>query len=336
MAVSLALIGAGIWMQDAYLPVLYEMADRAKVVAVQNRTLPKAKALAAQLGPDVIATDQLNDIWSNPAIEAVIIAVPIGVLPEITAAALQAGKHVLSEKPVATTLAMGRELLAIHANFPDVVWMVGEQWRYEDAFVQAAALIQGGAIGRPQFVQWSVFNPFNPDSKYYATEWRRNNSFPGGIIFDAFIHRVAAFRMLLGRVDQISALVAQHRPDLPPADTMSLSVLFYNGALGSFGATYNAPTRYIQPLTICGDAGMLQLDWFNLTLTEPGHEPRQLPVEGGYGVLRQVDGFLHSIETGEPHRSPAIEAVRDVAVMEAAFQSAQLGYAVMVEPIEEA
>jgi len=335
MSVKLGLIGAGIWMQDAYVPVLNELRARVEVVAVHNRTLPKAQALAAQFGPDVIATDDLNAIWMNDAIQAVIIAVPIHVLPEVTAAALQAGKHVLSEKPVATNTAQGRELLALHRAQPHLVWMVGEQWRYEDAFIQAAQLIQEGAIGRPQLAQWAVFNPFNPHSKYYATEWRRDNSYFGGIIFDAFVHRVAALRMLLGRIDQVSAVWAQYRPDLPPADTLSIAALFYNGAVGSFSATYNAPTRYNQPLTICGDEGMIQLDWFNLTLIGADGEPQNLEVDGGLGVLREVEGFLNSIEHGEPHRSPPIEAVRDVAALEAIMQAAQMGYAVAVEPIEE-
>lgn len=336
MPISLGLIGAGIWMQDAYAPVLHELGDGISVVAVHNRSLPKAEALAAQFGDDVIATDNLNVILENSAIEAVIIAVPIADLPAVAAAAMQAGKHVLSEKPVAPSTEQGLELLALEATRPDRVWMIGEQWRYEDAFVKASQMIQDGAIGMPQFAQWAVFNPFNPSSKYYATEWRRNGSFYGGIIFDAFIHRVAAFRMLLGDVDQISAIFTQHRPDIPPADTMAWAVHFYNGAVGSFSATYNSPARVIQPITVLGEEGMLTVDWFNLTYTPKGGDTESIAVEGGFGVLNQVKGFLNSIVTGEPHRSTAIEAVRDVAVMEAAFEAAEMGYRVAVEPIEGA
>lgn len=318
--VNIGLIGAGIWMQDAYVPTMQTQSENFNIVAVYNRTLSKAEALAKSIGAEVRATGDVESVLRDDNIDAVAIALPVAPMPGMVQRALEAGKHVLSEKPISGTVAEGKKLLEVYAGRQQQVWMIGEQWRFEDAFVKAGDMIRNGEIGEIRFAQWAVFNPFNESSKYYHTDWRRNRSFPGGIIMDAFVHRVAGLRMTLGDVVSVQATIVQQRDDTPPADTLSATFTFENGAIGNFGATYNSPLRRIQPLTIVGSHGLITVDWHNLTLQKPDGDT-VIPVEGGTGLQRQFAAFASAIQTGEPHPSTAIEALRDVAVMEALLHS---------------
>lgn len=331
--IRIGLIGAGVWIKNSYVPTLQAQPENFRIASVYSRTLSSAHSVADMLGGDVRVTDDVETLLNDDTLAAVAIALPVGIMPDITQRALEAGKHVLSEKPIAGTVAQGKALLGAYAGRESQVWMIGEQWRYEDAFLKAAALIASQEIGEPRFAQWAVFNPFNRNSKYYQTTWRRDGSFPGGIVMDAFIHRVAGLRMTLGEVAQVMAVVRQQRADTPPADTLSATFLFENGVVGTVGATYNSPTRKIQPLTIVGSTGILEVDWHNLHIKrdDGGYA---VPVEGGAGVAAQFNAFAHSIRTGEPHNSSAIEAVRDVATLEAALRSSDTGRLEAVEPIQ--
>ncbi|HXV43829.1 MAG TPA: Gfo/Idh/MocA family oxidoreductase, partial [Anaerolineae bacterium] len=180
--VRLALIGAGIFARDVHVPALLELENIFEIVAIYSRSQTSAVALAEKLPGQVEAVTDLPALLARDDIEAVNIILPIDVMPGIIEMALRSGKHVISEKPLAPNVATGRELLSIHAQQPGQVWMVGENWRYEEAFEQAAAIVHSGEIGRPLLCHWVVYNPINPDNKYYHTPWRRSGDFPGGFL----------------------------------------------------------------------------------------------------------------------------------------------------------
>ena len=191
--VRLALIGAGIFARDAHLPALNRRQDQFDLVAIYSRTQASAEALAEHwraLHSSDVSPAQVETTTDFPAllarsdIEAVDIVLPIPVQAAAVAQALAAGKHVISEKPIAPDRSQALSLLDLHRRHPEYVWMVAENWRYEAAFVLAAELLRAGAIGRPLLAHWAQYSPMQPGNKYYSTEWRRSGLFAGGLLLD--------------------------------------------------------------------------------------------------------------------------------------------------------
>src|SRR5690606_17281156 len=157
-------------------------------------------------------------------IEAVDVVWPIQRLPEGVERALKAVKHVVSEKPAAPSVAVGRRLLALHAAQPALVCMASENWRYAPSFLPAVAMLAGVAIGRVLTLDWIGHTGMMPQNPYYGTEWRRDNTFMGGFLLDGGVHHIAMLRLVAGEIVAVSAAATQHRPDLPPVDTISAAL----------------------------------------------------------------------------------------------------------------
>ncbi|MCS7070589.1 MAG: Gfo/Idh/MocA family oxidoreductase, partial [Anaerolinea sp.] len=154
--ISIGIIGAGIFTRDAHLPALRALSDRFQIRAIYSRTRTNAEARAAEIGGGVAVYDDLDALLARPDLEAVAVVLPIEQLPDAVERALRAGKHVLSEKPIAPDVVTAQRLVDLHARHPAQVWMVGENWRYEAAFERAAELVTGGAIGRVLTVNWNI------------------------------------------------------------------------------------------------------------------------------------------------------------------------------------
>ncbi len=323
--VRIALIGAGIYARDAHTPALLKLQDRFEVVAVFSRTAATATALAAKFGADCAISTDLAALLARPDVEAVDVVLPIDVQAAVVAQALASGKHVVSEKPLAPDVETAQRLLAIHRAQADQVWMVAENWRYEDAFVQAAAAIQAGAIGRPLTAHWAIYLPMTPASKYYATLWRRSGTFQGGFLLDGGVHYMAVLRFLLGEVETVAAHAKQINADLPPADTLTASVQFANGVLATLLVTYAANTPWAVPLTIVGDRGSLRVERGKLELSQPDGAIQTIPCRFYSGVEDELAAFADAIRFGAPQRNTPEAGLRDLQAVETLLRAAELG-----------
>lgn len=330
--IRLALIGAGIFARDVHLPALQSLGDTFEIVAVYSRSQANAAALASQLPGQVEATNDLPALLARDDIEAVNIVLPIDVMPGVVELALRSGKHVISEKPIAAEVAAGRRLVELHGQSSGQIWLVGENWRYEDAFEQAAALVHRGEIGRPLLCHWVVYNPINPDNKYYSTPWRRSGDFPGGFLLDVGVHHVAVLRRLLGEIVQVSAVTRQIRADLPPADVLSATLQFASGITGVYLANYAIDAPWPPALHITGENGSLRVHRQELEVTRGG-ATRALLIAPHQGVKAQLAAFAAAIRRGETHRNSPQQALQDVAVIEAMLRSAETGRQVAPERI---
>jgi predicted dehydrogenase len=320
--VRLALVGAGIFARDAHVPSILRLGDRFEIVAIYSRTHATAAALAEQIPYPVDLYTDLPELLARDDIEAVDVLLPIAVMHTVLPQIWAAHKHVISEKPIAPDVAIGQTLLATYAHYPQLVWMVGENWRYEEAFLQAASLMRGGAIGRPIACHWAIYSPVDPNSKYYHSAWRRDSSFPGGYLLDGGVHHVSAMRMILGEIGEVSAVTTQVLPDLPPADTITATLRFDSGVLGTYMATYATRAPWPPLLHIAGETGSLRVQRREIEITQ-GKETRQIQCSGFDGVQKELAAFAESIRTGQPHLATPIEALQDLAVVEAMLCAAE-------------
>lgn len=326
--IRLAFIGAGIFARDAHLPSLRKLTAQVEIAAVYSRTEATAQAFAAEIGPAVKAYTDLAALLMAPDIDAVDIVLPIPAMPPIVAQALASGKHVISEKPLAPNVNTCRQLLAAHQGQRQV-WMVAENWRYESAYVKAAELVKDGAIGKPLTCHLALYLPMLPSSKYFTTLWRRSGEFTGGVLMDGGVHHVSILRMIVGEIVKVGAMTTHVSPLFAVDDTLSATVHFANGAVGSYLVTYGAGAPWPGLLYVVGDQGALSVQRGELQLTQNGQtETIQCPKFDG--VERELAAFAAAILDGIPHYNTPEEGLRDVAVVEAMVQSAQHGEHIQV------
>lgn len=331
--IRLGLVGSGIFARDAYLPALQSLGSTFEITAAYSRRLANAEAITSTLAHAATAYDDMDALLADDQIEAVALLLPIHVMPDAVERALAASKHVISEKPAAPDIATGRALLnRYHQHHADQVWMVAENWRYDHVMSGAAEIIRRGDIGRPLLVDWALRSDFSPSNKYFSTTWRRENRFPGGLLLDGGVHYAAALRMLAGEVASVSVVATQHSPDLPPVDTLSATLVFENGALGSFGVTYAAGGPWPWALTVTGDEGALRISDGVISVAT-GSDTYALELPEHQGIREEFTAFAAAIRDGAPHHNTPDQAVQDVALIEAMLRAAETGQHVAPERI---
>ncbi|MBV7327362.1 Gfo/Idh/MocA family oxidoreductase [Chloroflexi bacterium TSY] len=334
--IRLALVGAGIFARDAHISALLSLRDRFDLVAIYSRTEASAAARAAQweaaTGYHPRLWTDLDALLHQENIEAVDVVLPIMLLPDAVEQALSAGKHVISEKPIAPDVATGQKLIDHFTHHPNQVWMVAENWRYENAFVRAAEIVQKGGIGEPRTCYWIIHQPITPENKYFNIAWRHENNYQGGWLLDGGIHHMAALRTILGDVTSVTAHATLHRDRLVPLDTLSATLQFDRGLLGSYLVSYAVGSGVSPTLHIVGDNGTLHIDRGKIDLVQDGvvHEIDCVKFDG---VNQELTAFAEAIRQGIPHKNTPHECLRDLALFEAMLQAAATGETTAPEEI---
>jgi predicted dehydrogenase len=174
-------------------------------------------------------------------------------------------------------------------------------------------------------VHWAQYSPHGPSSKYYQSEWRRSGSFTGGLLLDGGVHYTAALRLIMGEIESVAAHVTQVSPDLLPADTLTASLRFANGAVGSFLITFGAATPWGAPLTVVGERGSLRVERGRIELAALDGSVQVTECAKLNGVDRELAAFADAVQFGTGHHNTPEEGLRDMAVIEAMLQSATSG-----------
>jgi len=171
----------------AYIPALVALGDFAPPLkAVYSRSEKSStelsqsasQSLKLETPPEIYfdadSSRNLDVLLQRSDIVAVIIVLPITVQPEIVIKALAAGKHVLSEKPIAPDVAKGLSLIKESSKYTQkgLVWRVAENYELEPAYRKAGELIRSGAIGKVAFFKAIVYNYIDKSSQWYKTPWR--------------------------------------------------------------------------------------------------------------------------------------------------------------------
>jgi len=333
--IRLAIVGAGLFARDSYLPALADLTDQFEVVAVCSRSLDSAKRLAEAIPGKVDSTDDYAGLLARSDVDALGLLVPIAAMAGMVEAALAAGKHVISEKPAAADVASGRKLLALPRRS---VWMVAEDVRYGEGLHYAAEIIQSGKIGKPLIAQWLQHHAARA-GKYFATKWRTDNSFQGGFLLDGGVHYIASLRTLLGEIDSVSAFSAEVSNDMPPIDTLSSALRFDSGCLGTYALSFAGNVDHDSMITIVGDKGWLKAQADRVDVSGvPGLETTRDGMKHfpGNRIQAELADFAEAIRSGKVPRAVPEQAVQDVAVCEALFRSGETGKVVKPERVVNA
>ena len=175
-------------MRTAHLPALAALGSAAPPLkAVYSRSEKSSRDLAEAavkllkltttpfIYHDEDASVNLDVLLARKDITVVTIALPITVQPSIVLKSLAAGKHVLSEKPVAPDVKKGLEMIGTYHQLyknKGQVWRVAENYEAEPGYRAAAAAIKSGKIGKVILFKALAMMNMNKDSKWYKRPWR--------------------------------------------------------------------------------------------------------------------------------------------------------------------
>ena len=277
--------------------------------------------------------------------DGIVLATPNQVHVENGLECVAAGVPALIEKPLATDLHAGRDLV-VAGEAAGVPLLVGHHRRHNPLIAAAKARIEGGALGT-LVAAHGMFWLMKPDD-YFDTGWRRQPG--GGPIFLNLIHDVDLLRHLVGEIVSVQALVSSAVRGNEVEETAALVFRFDNGALGTFSLSDTIVSPWSWELTaaenpaypptgqscyfIGGTHGSIELPnakiWTNPNARswwEPISATRY-PVSHEDPLARQIAQFVRVIRGEEPPLVSAREGLKTLEVIDAVQRSALSGQTV--------
>jgi len=314
----LGLLGTGIAARELYLPAFERLSRRIEVVACANRTRSKAEAYAKLARvPKVVDTGEA--LIALPEVDAVIVSLPIDRQPEFVLAALRAKKAVLSEKPIAPSLAAGEALLAATRRFK-TPWLVGENFAFMPHVLELRKWLDAGRLGEVRFIQAVQATWMDSKNLYFNTPWRHQAQFDGGFVADGGVHLANVVRSCFGLPESVQSVTAHFDPSLPAPDTAMATLRFASGALGTWTSCFSA--RYSGPmLRVFGSKANAELFYGEVRFeTSRGKRRSYVPPTDSFSA--QFSHFADVVQKGAPLAFTPKQALDDLRLIDAILHSA--------------
>jgi predicted dehydrogenase len=334
---KIGICGAGGIVDGAHLPA-YTKAEL-DFVAIFDTDNAKAKDVAARHGiPKVYAT--LAELLADPQVEIVDIAVPAVAQPEIFAQVAAAKKHILAQKPFATTVAAG-ELMVKQAKDAGIVAAVNQQLRFQEGVAAAHKMVELGWIGTVSNFSINV-NLLTPWELWpWAKDLERLE------IMLHSIHYHDLIRWFLGDATTVFCAAGRTAGQFPKGETRTISTALYKSGVTSVvhANHVNRGGDNYAEYRIDGDKGSIRgtlgllYDYPNGRVDTIEINSSVIPTDGWlpYPVTTRwfPDAFIgtmgsvmESISTGAPLRSSVAENVGTLKVVEALYKSMDSGKSV--------
>jgi predicted dehydrogenase len=333
--VGYAVIGLGGFAQNAVLPG-FAHARKSKLVALVSGNRAKAKRLAAKFGaPAYYTYEELPACLNHPQVEAVYVVTNNGSHAQFAVQAAQAGKHVLCEKPMANSVEECRQMLeACRAS--SLRLMIAYRKYFEPASLELKKMIRSGRLGRIKYIHSGFGIMIAPRAKSDA--WHLDAKLAGGgSLPDVGVYCVNTIRWLLGEEPtEVSAYQWTTDPKLfsQVDENIAFRLTFPGGivaqATSSFAA---AECSFLQVHGEKGWAGLnpaFQWDLERCLFGQTGGRWFEKKFKIINELSLELDALADAIRRRRDPEPNGVEGMRDVAVMEAIYQSAREGRTVPI------
>ena len=258
-------IGSG-WSDRVQIPAFRQGGLAAQAIASAN--IENARRVAEKYAiPEVHAT--WEELIHSPNVDVVSIVTPPHLHKQIAIAALQAGKHVICEKPMALNVREAEEMFAAAQAAPGQLAILDHELRFHPMRMQLRQMIKDGALGTVLRVELQRLGPdrLNPSAPF---TWWSDAERGGGMLGAVGSHLLDMARWLLGRMDTIAGQLQighYYRNDstgrqnqVTADDHADLLVRFANGVHGTLTASGMTPGGYGLNTLVVGSEGALKLD----------------------------------------------------------------------------
>ena len=255
-AVAFGVVGLGQIYQLAHTRAFVESGE-ARIAAVCDINEEAVERESAELG--AAGYSDYRELLADPAVEAVDIVLPHNLHHAAARDALEAGKHVLVEKPMTTGSGQSLELIEI-ASANGLKFTVNENTRFIAAYREVRRVLEAGTIGEPTLVRTLICG----DDVARLTDtslWKgRLDGSAGGVIIDAGAHSFYLLKWLFGRVDWLQAVQARVVDESQVEDWAVVSGRLESGCLFSSEFTFTSGGPWNERLEIHGSDGLVVVD----------------------------------------------------------------------------
>lgn len=312
--------------------------DRCRLTAVCNPGPSALEPFAKTT--DLAAYADSQELIESGKVDAVLIATPHYAHTTVGVAALNAGLHVLVEKPIAVHKADAQRLIAAHKRRRQVFAAMFNQ-RTDPHYMRVKKLIDDGKLGELVRVNWIITDWFRTDAYYASSAWRATwRGEGGGVLLNQCPHQLDLLQWLCGMPRRVRAFCGfGKRHDIEVEDEVTAYLEFANGATGVFiTSTGEAPGT--NRLEICGQHGQVVVENGRVRFarnktpadefcrTTPKHFAKpavrnvEIPVEGKGGQHAAIiENFVAAILDRKPLIAPAREGIHSVELANAMLYS---------------
>lgn len=288
--------------------------------------IDEARALAAteELGADETVFDHRAAL-DIQTVDAVIIATPNHLHAPMAINAARAGKHIFTEKPMATTVADCDAMIAA-AKDADVKLMVGQVLRYIGQFAKAKQIIDSGELGKPFAVDIDRVS-----QQLYREAWRSTKAETGGMLCEVHVHELDFMAYLLGEPVTAYAQAGHFGDNRFDFDDEVLAIYrFRNGGISSLHASFCSHLDRYHGKILCEKGAIFF-----------GHAPGEVIIKRGDAEPepldlsdvpnpheRELGEFLDAIRTDSEPKITGADGRRAIGMAQAAYLSAETGQVV--------
>lgn len=309
--------------QNKIIPAV-KHCQHSEITAIASRNLSQAQETATRLGI-AQAYGSYDELLADADIDAIYNPMPNHMHVDWSIKALQAGKHVLCEKPIGLSSVEGQQLVDAAKQFPNLKVMEAFMYRLHPQWQRAKQLVTEGKIGQLRTVQ-SFFSYFNTD----ANNIRNKAEIGGGGMMDIGCYNVSLSRFIFGAEPKRVLGIAEFDPQFQ-TDRLASGILDFGNGTATF--TCSTQLSPYQRVNIFGTEGRIEIEIpFNAPPDKPcrmWHQQGDKIEEIVFDICDQYtiefDLFSLAVLNDTAVPTPLEDAVANMKVIEAVFESSKTG-----------
>jgi predicted dehydrogenase len=330
-AVKVGIVGLGRWAR--VLTSAAKLSDKLEIVAGFSRSQEKRDAFAQDTGVETAAT--LEALLAREDIRGVILTVPNEQHLPVAAEVAKAGKHVYTEKPIASTLEDGLAIEALQKTYGITV-TVGHSARLLGGIREMRRAIDAGELGRVGFIEANFSNERALELTPQTWRWYKGRA-PGGPLSQLAIHMFDVVHYLGGEVIEATSVASKLSPVGAEVDDQSMTLLkFADGKVAYVGTCWTSPGVFA--VRVFGSKGLMHYEIDFGTWDTPerlrassllyiqrgkdGYADREVLQEPDSNMFRaELELFAESCRSGNANELSAANGNTAVACVYAALRS---------------
>ena len=298
-----------------YVIPAMQQSDLCEVRAISSRSADRAASVANELSIPV-SYGSYEELLTDPDIDAVYIPLPNHMHVEWSIKCLEAGKHVLCEKPIGLNTEDARRLKAFAETVPHLKVMEAFMYRHQPRWKRVFELVHSGKLGEIKAVH-TFFSYFNDDPENY----RNSAEMGGGGLMDVGCYSISTARLIFGQKPDFATGISHFDPDFG-VDIVTSGLLSFGSGTSVF--TCSTQCHKDQYVKIFGSKGKIELDWpYNPDFSKPTVLRAHIDgidlieeFEPCNHFTLQADAFARSIINDEPVSVSLDDSIENMEVID--------------------